>query len=66
MAGLSKTKIIRSDTGKTEKGLDKQVRVGDTLIVPVAARSTITQYLSIVSQIATILIAASAVGVIKK
>lgn len=65
MSKLASTQIIRRDTGKTEKGMDKDVRQGDTVIVPIATRNAISQYLLIVSQVATILIAASAVGVIK-
>lgn len=65
MANLESTKIIHRDSGITEKGADKEVKRGDTLIVPVAARTKLSEYLLIASQIATILIAASAVGVIK-
>ena len=65
MAGLSKIKIIHRDSEKTEKGGEKDVSGGDTIIVPVSTRSNISQYLSIVSQVATLLIAASAVGILK-
>lgn len=65
MARLESAKVIHSDTGKSEKGAAKEVKRGDTVIVPIAARIAISQYLMIVSQVATILIAASAVGIIK-
>lgn len=65
MAQLGSAKVIHRDTGKTEKGANKEVRAGDTVMVPISTRNTISQYLLIVSQVATILIAASAVGVIK-
>jgi protein involved in polysaccharide export with SLBB domain len=64
MGGLGSAKVTHRDSGKTEKGTNKEVRRGDTVMVPVATRSTISQYLSIVSQLATLLIAASAVGLI--
>jgi len=66
MANLGKAQILHRDTGKSEKGLNKEVRRGDTVIVPISTRNTISQYLLIVSQVATILIAASAVGIINK
>jgi len=66
MAQLGSAKVIHRDTGKTEKGANKEVRAGDTVVVPISTRNTISQYLLIVSQVATILIAASAVGIINK
>jgi polysaccharide export outer membrane protein len=64
MGNLGSAKVIHRDSGKTEKGVNQEVRRGDTVMVPMATRNAISQYLLIVSQVATILIAASAVGVI--
>lgn len=65
MGNLASVKVIHRDTGKVEKGADSEVKAGDALIVPVSLRTKVSQYLLIASQIATILIAASAVGVIQ-
>ena len=59
-----RAKVIHRDSGKTEKGMNKEVRRGDTIIVPLATRTTISNYLLIASYIATLLIAARAVGLI--
>lgn len=64
MANVSSARVIHRESGKTEKGMNKEVRRGDTVIVPLATRTTISNYLLIASYIATLLIAARAVGLI--
>lgn len=59
---LESVKIIHRDSSEIEKGLYHEVRRGDTIIVPASSRTKITQLLAISSQIATLLIAAKAVG----
>ena len=64
MANLGSIRVVHSDTGKSEKGPNRDVHRGDTVFVPVSGRVTLTQYFLIASQIATLVIAASAVGII--
>jgi len=59
---LENVKIIHRDSSKTEGGLYHAVRRGDTIVVSASSRTKITQLLAISSQIATLLIAAKAVG----
>ncbi len=59
---LESVKIIHRDSSEIAKGLHHEVRRGDTIIVPASSRTKITQLLAISSQIATLLIAAKAVG----
>ncbi len=65
MASLSGIKILHPETGKTEKGATREVHRGDTILVPTSGRNKLSQYVGIVSQFATLIIAASAVGLVK-
>ncbi len=65
MASLSGVKVIHPETGKTEKGATREVHRGDTILVPTSGRNKLSQYVGIASQFATLIIAASAVGLVK-
>lgn len=62
MANLKNIKIVHNGSGMTEKGGNSEVKRGDTIIVPLSSRVKLSQYLLIVSQIATLVIAAVAVS----
>ncbi len=62
MADLKNVRIIHIDTGRTDKGGESEVKRGDTIIVPIAGRVKLAQYLLIVSQVATLIIAVAAVS----
>jgi len=62
---LASTKVIHARDHSVEKGPDVEVEGGDTVVVPLKFRASLPQYLQIIGQIATILIAASAIGLIK-
>jgi protein involved in polysaccharide export with SLBB domain len=66
MASLSGVKIIHPETGKTEKGATREVHRGDTILVPTAGRNKLSQYVNMASQLATLLIAASAIGLVNR
>ncbi|MDZ7266234.1 MAG: SLBB domain-containing protein [candidate division KSB1 bacterium] len=57
MADLENLVVVRSDTGKKEKGTRLEVRRGDSIIVPVSGRIKLSQTLQLLSQTATIIIA---------
>jgi len=65
MASLGGIKVIHHETGKTEKGATREVHRGDTILVPTSGRNKLSQYVGIASQFATLLIAASAIGLLK-
>ncbi len=65
MAGLNGIKVLHAASGKTEKGATREVQRGDTILVPTSGRNKLSQYGGIVAQLATLLIAASAVGLVK-
>jgi len=65
MASLNDVKILHHETGKTEKGATREVQRGDTILVPTSGRNKLSQYVGIAAQFATLLIAASAVGLVK-
>lgn len=64
MASLGDVKILHAETGKTEKGAAREVHRGDTILVPTAGRNKLSQYVTMTAQLATLLIAASAVGLL--
>lgn len=64
MASMGGIKTLHVATGKTEKGASREVQRGDTILVPTSGRNKLSQYVNIASQFATLLIAASAVGLI--
>lgn len=64
MASLSGIKIVHHETGKSEKGATREVHRGDTILVPTSGRNKLSQYVGIAAQFATLLIAASAVGLV--
>jgi len=66
MASLNGVKILHAETGKTEKGATREVHRGDTILVPTSGRNQLTQYVGIASQLATLLIAASAIGLVNR
>lgn len=53
-AHLKSAKVIHRDTGKSEKGADREVYRGDTVFIPVSSRKTAGDYLTILSQAAAI------------
>ncbi len=63
-AKLASVKIIHGRTGKTGKGPDEDVERGDTIVVSTSLRSKFSQYLTITSQVATLVIAAAAIRTI--
>jgi len=63
-AGLKSLQVIHASTGKIEKGPDRDVERGDTIVVSTSTRSKFSQYLTITSQLATLVIAAAAIGTI--
>lgn len=65
MASLNGIKTLHVATGKTEKGATREVQRGDTILVPTAGRTKLAQYVGIAAQFATLIIAASAVGLVK-
>lgn len=65
MTSLNSVKVVHHESGKTEKGATREVHRGDTIIVPTSGRNKLSQYVGIAAQFATLLIAASAVGLIK-
>lgn len=66
MASLSGVKVIHAASGKTEKGTTREVHRGDTILVPTSGRNKLSQYVGIASQVGTLLIAASAVGLLNR
>ena len=60
-AHLNSAKVIHRDTGKSEKGPDQEVRRGDTVFIPVSTRRTTGDYLTFLSQAATVTFAVIAV-----
>jgi protein involved in polysaccharide export with SLBB domain len=63
-ASLKSVKVIHGNTGITEKGPERDVERGDTIVVSASIRSKFSQYLTITSQVATLVIAAAAIGTI--
>ncbi len=56
-ADFKGVKVIRHQTGKSEKGPNQEVLRGDTVVVPASRRTTIGQYLTFTAQAATIVLA---------
>lgn len=61
-AGLKSVKVIDSKTGKVTKGPTSEVKRGDTIVVSTSTRYKFSQYLTITSQVATLVIAAAAIS----
>ncbi len=61
---LNSVRVLRHDSGKKSKGPEQEVERGDTIIVPTSARKKINDFLAITTQLATVVIAARAVGLI--
>lgn len=61
---LNSVRVLRHDSGKKDKGPEQEVERGDTIIVPTSSRKKITDFLTITTQLATVVIAAKAVGLI--
>jgi protein involved in polysaccharide export with SLBB domain len=53
-ANLKSAKVMHRDTGRSEKGADREVNRGDTIFIPVSSRKTAGDYLTILSQAAAI------------
>ncbi len=62
---LNSVRVIHHDTGNSAKGPKQEVNRGDTIMVPESSRKKITDFLTLSTQIATLVIAAKAVGWIK-
>jgi protein involved in polysaccharide export with SLBB domain len=60
-ANLKSARVIHRDTGKSEKGPDREVHRGDTIFIPVSTRRTTGDYLTFLSQAATVTFAVIAV-----
>ena len=56
-ADISKVKVIHNDDHSIEKGGEVIIRRGDTIIVPPKTRVNFMEYMAIVSQIATLILA---------
>ncbi len=54
---LRSVRVIHQETGKSEAGPDKEVQRGDTVVVPVSARTTFGQFLTFGAQTGTIVLA---------
>lgn len=61
-ADLKAVKVIARASGKSRRGAQQEVQRGDTVMVPASSRAKISQYLTIGSQIATLVIAVRALG----
>jgi protein involved in polysaccharide export with SLBB domain len=53
-ANLRSAKIIHRDTGKSAKGPEQEVYRGDTIFIPASSRKTAGDYLTFLTQAATI------------
>lgn len=54
---LKNIKVLHQATGQSEKGPDKEVQRGDTVVVPASSRTTFGEYLTFGAQTATIVLA---------
>jgi protein involved in polysaccharide export with SLBB domain len=63
-ANLSKTKVIRKNSEKQEKGQNLLIKPGDTVFVPQKVKFGVIEAFTIVGQLTSILIALKAVGAI--